>query len=390
MSGQITVSNPNSGRCHRRGREQCRRRPERDVRRLWRELDDSGQRKRRLRLQLLVLGRTREPEPDEHGDDQLAGTDPRGLQFRWLPAPLRTSATVVWGDPTPRSSAAASTCSTRWSGRLGSISYTDPSPVTFTYPYTFDDVPAGLRLLRQHGRCGPRGVLSFASDTASVEVCAGGSDLTVTKTASPSFTRTFGWDAEKSVDQLRQTVAARRVRHLQLPRRREQGRRCGFRLGGEWCDHGQQRERLGDRRRPGRQRPGWELCARADERDRSRQRLGRGRLQLLVRHRRFGHEHGDCELGQRRLLRPRAARPRRRPTTPSISRRELVNDSVQVYDNGNLLGPTDHSIQFSYPKSFPGTAGTCTTHDNTATVKNNPACSPPPTPSPSRCAPART
>ena len=36
---------------------------------------------------------------------------------------------------------------------------------------------------------------------------------------------------------------------------------------------------------------------------------------------------------------------------------ELVNDSVQVYDNGNLLGPTDHSIQFSYPKSFPGTAG---------------------------------
>ena len=52
---------------------------------------------------------------------------------------------------------------------------------------------------------------------------------------------------------------------------------------------------------------------------------------------------------------------------------KLVNDSVQVYDNGNLLGPTDHSIQFSYPKSFPGTAGTCTTHDNTATVKNNQA-----------------
>src|SRR4029450_5165085 len=50
---------------------------------------------------------------------------------------------------------------------------------------------------------------------------------------------------------------------------------------------------------------------------------------------------------------------------------KLVNDSVQVYDNANLLGPTDHSIQFDYPKSFPGTAGTCTTHDNTATVKNN-------------------
>ncbi len=70
-------------------------------------------------------------------------------------------------------------------------------------------------------------------------------------------------------------------------------------------------------------------------------------------------------------LRPRAARPRPRPTTPSLQPSKLVNDSVQVYDNGNLLGPTDHSIQFSYPKSFPGTAGTCTTHDNTATVKNN-------------------
>ena len=67
--------------CHRRGRQQCRGRPERDVRRRWRELDDSGQRKHRLRLQLLVLGRTRELEPDEHGDDQLAGTDSRGLQF---------------------------------------------------------------------------------------------------------------------------------------------------------------------------------------------------------------------------------------------------------------------------------------------------------------------
>ncbi len=48
-----------------------------------------------------------------------------------------------------------------------------------------------------------------------------------------------------------------------------------------------------------------------------------------------------------------------------------MNDSVQVYDNGNLLGNTDHSTQYSYPKSFPGTAGTCTTHDNTATVEND-------------------
>jgi hypothetical protein len=87
---------------------------------------------------------------------------------------------------------------------------------------------------------------------------------------------------------------------------------------------------------------------------------------------RAGHEHGDCELGQRRRPDPSGTASATADyafAQPS----KLVNDSVQVYDNGNLLGPTDHSIQFSYPKSFPGTAGTCTTHDNTATVKNNQA-----------------
>ena len=46
----------------------------------------------------------------------------------------------------------------------------------------------------------------------------------------------------------------------------------------------------------------------------------------------------------------------------------LVNDSVDVQDNGALLGTTDHTRQFNYPKSFSGTPGTCTPYDNTATV----------------------
>ena len=49
----------------------------------------------------------------------------------------------------------------------------------------------------------------LASGSATVEVCAGGgSDLAVTNTATPSFTRTFGWTVTKSVDQTSQKIAA--------------------------------------------------------------------------------------------------------------------------------------------------------------------------------------
>ena len=116
-----------------------------------------------------------------------------------------TSATVVWGDP-PSILGGSGDVFDSLVGPLGSISHTDPSPVTFTYAYTFRDAPAGCASYDNTAVVGQEAA-EFASDTASVEVCAGGSDLTVTKSASSSFTRTFAWDAQKLVDQLRQTVA---------------------------------------------------------------------------------------------------------------------------------------------------------------------------------------
>jgi hypothetical protein len=115
-----------------------------------------------------------------------------------------TSATVVWGDPL-RSSAAAAMCSTRSSG----VWARSPSAIRARHVHVFVHVPRRAPGCASYDNTAVVGqeAAEFASDTASVEVCAGGSDLTVTKSASSSFTRTFAWGAQKSVDQLRQTVA---------------------------------------------------------------------------------------------------------------------------------------------------------------------------------------
>ena len=141
--------------CHRRGREQCRRRPERDVRRLWRELDDSGQRKRRLQLQLLVLGRTRELEPDEHGDDQLAGTDPRGLQFPGCRLRFHQRDRRLGRSPfDPRRQRRC----VRLAGRAFGLDLLHRSEPRHVHVCVHVQRRAPrLRLLRQHGRCGPGG-----------------------------------------------------------------------------------------------------------------------------------------------------------------------------------------------------------------------------------------
>jgi hypothetical protein len=77
---------------------------------------------------------------------------------------------------------------------------TAPSPTTFTYPYTVTGTP---------GTCVPQdNTATFTtnttgttgSDSKSVQLCVG-ADLSVSKTATPSFTRTFKWNITKSVDQ---------------------------------------------------------------------------------------------------------------------------------------------------------------------------------------------
>lgn len=78
-------------------------------------------------------------------------------------------------------------------GDLGQASYTDPNPIEFTYSETF----AGVA-----GTCTPyintASVSSGPSDSQTVTVCVG-SDLTLEKTATPSYDLTYDWDIKKAV-----------------------------------------------------------------------------------------------------------------------------------------------------------------------------------------------
>jgi len=85
-------------------------------------------------------------------------------------------------------------------GTLGTVSSTDPSPTTFTYSHTFNNDPAGSCTTHDNTATFTTDTTSTTgSDGKSVKVCVG-ADLTVTKTATPAFTRTFKWNINKSAD----------------------------------------------------------------------------------------------------------------------------------------------------------------------------------------------
>jgi len=87
-------------------------------------------------------------------------------------------------------------------GTLGTVASTDPSPKTFTYSHAFT-APAGTCTTYPN-------TATFTTDTTattgsasqSVKVCTG-TDLQVSKTAIPAFTRTYAWRIGKGVDKTR-------------------------------------------------------------------------------------------------------------------------------------------------------------------------------------------
>lgn len=85
-------------------------------------------------------------------------------------------------------------------GSLGTVSFTDPSPTEFKYQMTFTD-PAGM--CTDHPNTATATLddtqTAINSNTVTVTDCQG-SDLTVSKTATPAFTRTFTWGVSKSAD----------------------------------------------------------------------------------------------------------------------------------------------------------------------------------------------
>src|SRR6266567_6062703 len=90
---------------------------------------------------------------------------------------------------------------------LGTVSYTDPSPTTFTYSHTVTGT-AGTCVSQDNiatfttNTTGTKG-----SDSKTVKLCVG-ADLTVSKTASTGFMRTYTWGITKKVDSTHQNIAA--------------------------------------------------------------------------------------------------------------------------------------------------------------------------------------
>jgi hypothetical protein len=93
-------------------------------------------------------------------------------------------------------------------GSLGTVSYTDSSPKTFTYPITFSGDPGGTCTSHDNTATFTTSATgTMGSDSKTVKVCVG-LDLTVSKTATPSFTRTYMWSISKSASPSTQTITA--------------------------------------------------------------------------------------------------------------------------------------------------------------------------------------
>ena len=102
--------------------------------------------------------------------------------------------TIVDGSVTVTDTAGGKTTT------LGTVKYTDPSPTTLTYPITFSGDAAGTCTTHDNTATFTTDTTNTTgSDSKTVTVCVG-ADLTVSKTANPSFTRTYNWDIKKSAD----------------------------------------------------------------------------------------------------------------------------------------------------------------------------------------------
>ncbi len=128
-----------------------------------------------------------------------------------LPAPGTNTATATWGvggssagtagvdfSATAPDDASVAVNDTL-GGPLGTVNYTDASPKAFTYAYTVAGT-AGT-CVTQDNTASYRTNTSATSGSASksVKLCVG-KDLTVAKTATPTFTRTYAWAISKDVD----------------------------------------------------------------------------------------------------------------------------------------------------------------------------------------------
>jgi hypothetical protein len=85
-------------------------------------------------------------------------------------------------------------------GALGTVCVGDPNPSSFTYSRTVDGTPGSCVLYDNTATFTTNDTGATDSASQTVTLCRG-ADLTVSKTANPTFTRTYRWSIYKSVDQ---------------------------------------------------------------------------------------------------------------------------------------------------------------------------------------------
>ncbi len=106
-------------------------------------------------------------------------------------------APVDWTSPTLVDGSVA--VSDSLAGSLGTVSAGDPSPKTITYSRSFTD-PGGTCTTHDNTATITASTSgTTASDSKTVQVCVG-KNLSVSKTATPAFARSYTWDIGKSVD----------------------------------------------------------------------------------------------------------------------------------------------------------------------------------------------
>jgi hypothetical protein len=88
---------------------------------------------------------------------------------------------------------------------LGTASYTQANPITFTYSLTKPGVAGTCTDYTNIATFTTNTTATTGSDTQTVTVCVG-LDLTVSKDSAPTFTRTYKWDITKDVDQTSVTI----------------------------------------------------------------------------------------------------------------------------------------------------------------------------------------
>ncbi|TMG48148.1 MAG: hypothetical protein E6H91_06970 [Chloroflexi bacterium] len=108
------------------------------------------------------------------------------------------AAAAAFGDPTTIIDGTIAVTDTL-GGSLGSASYTDASPKTFTYAKTFSTDAAGTCTNHDNTATFTTNIGTTGSASQSVKVCVG-ADLTVSKTALSTFTRTYASTITKSAD----------------------------------------------------------------------------------------------------------------------------------------------------------------------------------------------